>query len=305
MYTSCVYHAKISKVQKLDDDTIPPYLSMKVYDLRNMITMEPVISVPVQTDAGLLNIGFYQAFDAEHGVLRWTHETSPRQVLGDDRACIRVATLLGGTQSQVISFNPDIVYSSRFYEEASDINRIISPAEYTDLHYLATLCSRNKLVVAPPNKLASVTAPALTLDRDGVLAVYVGRAACGVDTSRDILMFRPTSTREEEDVDVPIITQLLEPILAARKADGTIIFEAYGQTHRKLSHPDEVLMLCIDLSSSMLGRCGFPDIRRNEDADASVQRTNQAMAENAQFHLPEPDDLKGLPLLRLLKVDTI
>jgi hypothetical protein len=40
-----------------------PYINMKVYDLRNLITMEPVLSIPIQTDAGLLNVDFQKAFE--------------------------------------------------------------------------------------------------------------------------------------------------------------------------------------------------------------------------------------------------
>lgn len=279
---------------------------MKVYDTRNMITMEPVISVPVQTDAGLLNMGFHNAFKENHGLLGWRNEVGPRKLRQDDRAWSRLAVLSGGSRSQVIMFDPDKVHSSLFYADADDVNKIISPAEYTDLYYLATLCSRNQLVVAPPDKLASVTAPALTLDRDGFLAVYVGRAVCAVDPARDILMFRPTTTSEEEGVDVSIITQLLEPILAARNADGTIVFEAYGQPHRKLNRPDEILVLCVDLSISMDARCGFRDVEANEDDNTSLQRNvhariGQVMTENAQISLPGPDDLKGMHIQKILK----
>jgi len=58
-------------VAKIDDDLQLPYVGMRVYDLRDMITMEPVLSVPVQTKAGLLDLGFYRAFQ-QGGLLRWT-----------------------------------------------------------------------------------------------------------------------------------------------------------------------------------------------------------------------------------------
>lgn len=66
----------------------------------------------------------------------------------------------------------------------------------------------------------------LTLDRQGSLDVYVGREACGGDAGKDILIFRPAVG--EESVDASVITQLLEYILNRRNADGTNIFEAFG-----------------------------------------------------------------------------
>jgi hypothetical protein len=100
---------------------------MKVYDLRNMITMEPVMSDPVQTDAGLLNMGFYQAFKERHGLLGWKNEANPKQLLADDRVWSRLVILSGGTRSQVIRYNPDKVHSSSFYADDGDIDKIIAP----------------------------------------------------------------------------------------------------------------------------------------------------------------------------------
>jgi len=139
----------------------------------------------------------------------------------------------------------------------------------------------------------------LTLDRECSLAVYIGRAGC-TEAGRDILIFRPTSANEEETVDVTIITQVLEPILTQRKADGTAIFEAYGDQHRKVVAPDEIAVICIDLSQSMKERCGFVDVESNEDADARInrrpsanlQKSSVVMTENPAYHLPDSDELR-------------
>lgn len=274
---------------------------MPVFDLRNMITMDPVLSIPIQTWNGLVDLGFYRAFDKNEGVLAWIDDTdvikSPKCI----QAWGRVAILSGGIKSRVVAFNTDFVYSNSYYADGGDITKVIYPAEYTDLHYLATLCSQNQLAVTPPGKLASASPPALTLDRDGSLAVYIGRAGCGAGPDKDILLFRPTSTREEDAADVAIITQLLEPILTERTADGTIVFESYGHLHRKTVAPDEIIMFCVDSSSSMGSRCDFADVQINEDNDAlfdrntstSVTRTEIVSGENQAYHLPDTDELKG------------
>ncbi len=263
--------------------------------------MKPILSIPVQTKAGLVDLGFFQAFE-EGGLLRWPNHKDVVRSEIKDTVWSRAATVMGGMRSQVVVFNADTIRSSRRYVDGGDINKIISPAEYTDLHYLTNLCSRNNLMVIPPANLASTDPPVLTLDREGSLAVYVGREGCGVP-GRDILMFRPTSANQEEGVDVSIIEGLLEPILAERKADGTVVFEAYGDYCRTVLNPEEIIMLCVDLSRSMRNRCDFLDLQSNEDAhvrlppttnnrNTTVAASGNVAAENPAFDLPGPDDLK-------------
>jgi hypothetical protein len=61
--------AKNLKLSKLGDNAELPYVGMRVYDIRNMTTMSSVLSLPVQTKTGLVDLAFYQAFD-EGGLLR-------------------------------------------------------------------------------------------------------------------------------------------------------------------------------------------------------------------------------------------
>jgi hypothetical protein len=290
--------AKNLKVAKIDDDLQLPYVGMRVHDLRNMITMEPVLSVPVQTKAGLLDLGFFKAFQ-QGGLLRWTNDNDTTKAATLDTAWIRMAVLSGGTKARNVAFDFDAVNTNTRYTDRGDVTTVISQAELSELSYLAGLCARNQLSVVPPSALPSATAPVLTLDREGSLAVYIGRADCA-EAGRDILIFRPTIIREEENADVSIVTQILEPILTQRKADGTAVFEAYGDQHRKVVAPDEIAVICIDLSQSMTQRCGFVDVESNEDADAQINRRSNAnpqkpsivMTENPAYHLPDSDELK-------------
>lgn len=125
-----------------------------------------------------------------------------------------------------------------------------------DVNHLAVLCSRNDLTVVSPRRLASASAPSLTLDRDGLGAVYVGRQPCG-NPGQDFLIFRPTRGGEMA-IDLAIVAQLLSPILALREADGSAILDAIGDlTERKLEIPEEILMICVDCSASMAIRRDF------------------------------------------------
>jgi hypothetical protein len=106
-------------------------------------------------------------------------------------------------------------------------------------------------------------------------------------------MFRPTSSVIEEAVDVSIITQLLIPILERRNADGTAIFESFGDHTRQVKDPDEIVMLCVDASASMDDRCGFIDVEENEDGidedddesmdDVESDKFSDSEAENPSF----------------------
>lgn len=260
--------AKNLRASPSSSDVSLPYLAMRVHDLRNCITMLPLRGIPVQSNIGIVDAGLYDAF-SEDGVLDWTNGENTEKALSLDRELLRAATLAGGTRAKVVVFNPDaIAFAARYLDD--NIDSVIMQAEFTDLQYLATMCSNNQLSVVPPADLPSASPPVLTLDREGFLAVYVGREGCSGAPGRDILMFKPLVG--EEAVDVSIITQLLVPILERRKTNGTAIFEAYGSHHRQIKNPDEAVVLCVDLSTSMDSRCGFVDIEESEDAEASVNR---------------------------------
>ncbi|ORX96291.1 hypothetical protein BCR34DRAFT_619726 [Clohesyomyces aquaticus] len=290
-------HLKVSGQKK---EGLPYVDSMKVYDLRNLITMEPV-ATPVQTQSGLVDRGFYNAFKADGIFSRTNDEVSV--ISAFDSRLQRVALLSGGVKPQVTVFDVDAITTISRYADKGDAGRLIAASELSDLQYLATLCSRNKLGVLHPSTLPSAEPPVLTLDRNGLLAVYVGRQACG-EAGRDINLFRPTSANVEESVDVSIITQLIIPILERRQADGTAVFEAFGDQHRRLRDPDEIIMLAVDCSASMNGRCGFIDVEENEDAfddlgldedsdDATDDTTSEAeLHEDPAVERPALDELK-------------
>jgi hypothetical protein len=154
-----------------------PYLSsFKVLDLKCSETMETIM-YPVQTSAGLLEAGFYNA--ARYGgVLNWgngKHSLSAQPLSARTK---RVALLSGGVIPEVTIFDLDSLNSLSNYPDGGNVERVITRLEMSDLHHLAVLCGRNLLSVVPPSSLASSEAPALTLDRNGLLAVYTGRAAC-------------------------------------------------------------------------------------------------------------------------------
>jgi hypothetical protein len=80
---------------------------MKVYDLRDLITMEPVWSIPVQTNVDLLDVGFHKALNKV--------VFSPGQMI--DNTWRRIAILSGGTKAQVVVFDQDAIISSSRYPD--------------------------------------------------------------------------------------------------------------------------------------------------------------------------------------------
>jgi hypothetical protein len=205
-----------------------------------------------------------------------------------DERTRRVSLLCGGLISQITALDLNILNSIAGYAKKGDVDSLIPPRELSDLNHLSALCSRNELSVLAPSTLPSAEAPALTLDRDGLLAVYVGRAPCA-QPGKDISIFRPTKGGEET-IDVAIITQLLVPILEKREAEGTAIFDAFGDGfQRKFKTPDEIVMVCVDCSSSMSENTDFMEIRDEdsededhaEDSDDSMDMGDQPQQGNA------------------------
>jgi len=166
-----------AKHLELAGDARLPYLSsFNVLDLKCSETMETIIN-PVQTPAGLLEEGFYDA--ARYGgILNWGAGEQSLSAGPLGARTKRIALLSGGITPEVTIFDLDSLGSFSIYPDGGAIENVITPLEMSDLHHLAVLCGRNRLSVVAPASLASSEAPALTLDRNGLLAVYAGRASC-------------------------------------------------------------------------------------------------------------------------------
>ncbi|OCL07298.1 hypothetical protein AOQ84DRAFT_342003 [Glonium stellatum] len=290
--------AKHLKISARDQDGSPYMKSMKVLDLRNTFTMEPIAS-PIQTTDGLVEEGYYEALQ-DSGILNWTDGVKLTPSLAIDARTKRTVLLCGGVIPQVTIFDMDSLDSMTRYVDGGDVDRVIISKELTDTQHLAALCSRNKLGVLPPSTLPSAEHPALTLDREGLLAVYVGRPACAAP-GKDIAIFRPTRGGEEH-VDVSIITQLLIPILERRNADGTAIFDAFGDQNRQLKDPDEIIMLCVDCSGSMREPSDFLEML-DEESPASSDIDEYPIEDevNGSMSVDDNESTAGLMTLDELK----
>jgi hypothetical protein len=124
--------SKNFKVTDLNQDMELPYVGMEIYDLRNVITMDTVLSVPVQTKAGLLNSSFHKAFK-NGGFLTWTNGNNTTKVSMFDSAWSRVAILLGGTKARIVCLNFNVINTKTRYVDRGEIYSMISPAEYSQL----------------------------------------------------------------------------------------------------------------------------------------------------------------------------
>jgi len=195
---------------------------------------------------------------------------------------------------ETIFFDLDALHTAYRYTDAGDLDKVIARQELSDVYHLSALCERNKFAVLPPSALPSSQAPALTLDRDGLLAVFTGRQGCA-PPSQDIAIFRPTRGGEHL-VDVSIITQLLEPIMKGREADGTSVLDSFGGSQtRKFGVPDEILMLCVDCSASMGGKSDFIDITDSYETEVapSINATQETSTGENASPAVSLDQIKG------------
>lgn len=195
---------KARTLQIQDDKQLPYSSSLKVLDLRSTFTMESMLN-PVQTPFGLVEAGYYEALQ-QGGILSWKTGEEPLAVLELDERTRRVSLLSGGRVSEVTLLDLNILDTTTGYELNGDVDGVIPLREMSDLQHLSALCSRHGLSVLPPSRLSSAQAPVLTLDREGLLAVYVGRAPCSAP-GKDINIFRPMRNGEQT-IDVAIVEQV-------------------------------------------------------------------------------------------------
>jgi hypothetical protein len=156
-----------------DDKSVPLLSSLSTLDLRNFETLEPV-SIPSMTSIGLVDEGYFNAY-REGGILSWTNGRQPLRAEELDPRVRRIVLLSGGMASEVTAFDTDSL-SSDWNEEFTECGEEITGARgMSDLRYLAAMSEQSRFAVLRPSSLRLSNPPALSLDRDCLLTVYVGR----------------------------------------------------------------------------------------------------------------------------------
>ncbi|KAK7973177.1 hypothetical protein PG988_007311 [Apiospora saccharicola] len=220
-----------------DDNTILPYAqSFRGQDLRDYMTGEAIMYA-ISTTQGPMEASLFNCFK-KGGLLADSNSEIYVEAAGVNPELTRVALLNAGMA-------PEVVVLSR----PQTVEAVLELGEVRDLTQLSELCARNKLAVHMPRQLASSIAPCLTFDRQAHLAVYAGEQPCGTPGHSSILA-RPL--HGDETIDVAVIEQLIAPLLKTYQDDVTAAFDQYGgAVVKRLLAPDEVLMLCVDVSNSM------------------------------------------------------
>ncbi|EPS39856.1 hypothetical protein H072_6232 [Dactylellina haptotyla CBS 200.50] len=159
----------------------------------------------------------------------------------------------------------------------------------TDLAHLSTVCFSNDLSVLQPTDLAGVVQPpCITWNSDGMLAVFIGHAACALP-GQDLDIWLPL-TGQILTIDPSIFTQTLQPILEARNRDGTTVFEESGPpAGRKETDPSELIMFVVDCSRSMERSSEF--LISNEDNQPAQQREEEPTIDSIVRSLDVSDRL--------------
>jgi hypothetical protein len=285
-----------AKQAKLVEGEKLPYVeAYKTLDLRDAITNE-IMEFPVQTDFGLVEKAYADAY-CEEGTLGSLKSQFVMEPVPVNSRFRRIAALSGGQNSELSYYDLDSLHLLVKKTSTSEDRKVVTQA-FSDLRYLASLCERTGLTVVEPSKLRSSKSPVLTLDRDGLIAVYTGRPPCTAPPN-DTAMFRPTKGGEV-NVDVAIIAQLLEPILAAREQDGSLVFDLFGEgTKRKDQKPEEIIVFTVDCSRSMSDSSDFDEMidqetnSQPEDDETMVTSAGEGLiAELGTFVNPSFEDMK-------------
>ncbi len=168
---------KAQQVRRLSE--LPDYhQSFRTLDIRDIETLEPILH-PVQTAFGLSEQEYHNAH-LEGGILYRSGGRQRPASTTPPSGTMRMAIQYGGLKGEIVHFDLDNLNAHRRPEDIHDPGGDIGLYDLPNLFSLAALCEPNGLAVAAPAALPSSTAPALTLDRDGLMAVYVGRAPCAV-----------------------------------------------------------------------------------------------------------------------------
>ena len=89
------------------------------------------------------------------------------------------------------------------------------------------------------------------------------------------------------------------PILEKREADGTAIFDLFGSSRkRKAGTPDEIIMFCVDCSSSMKTSSDFEEINVEEssqdDPSEELWAVKDDDIESGTYFNATLDEMKGI-----------
>lgn len=224
-------------------------------DIRDCKTTEAVYC-PVQTSEGLVEESLFRAFQ-QGGVLADSHLQSYMTQTTLDAKLVRFAKLSGGVVTEVLTVS---IGQLKYSEDLPlEMHQLSEPG------HLAELCGRNKLAVYQPRQLDSAVAPCLTFDRKAHLAVYTGQQPCGIP-GKSSLAFRPQ--HGEETIDPPLIEQIINPILASYVADGTAVLDSVGGAEvKRMQDPTEILVFCVDSSTSMGDKTDFIDADEEDESE--------------------------------------
>ena len=123
-----------AKHLKLEESVRLPYISsLRVLDLRNTFTMEPIFSA-VQTPFGLVEAGYYEALQGG-GVLYWKSGEVPLTALPLDNRTNRLALLCGGMIHQVTAFDLNSLSSMPQYPDKGVVDPVTVSREYVSFYH--------------------------------------------------------------------------------------------------------------------------------------------------------------------------
>ncbi|KAF8464899.1 hypothetical protein BDZ91DRAFT_729114 [Kalaharituber pfeilii] len=272
------FHIAMELARNFHNPSATEYLqSLKYVEMADADTFQPLLH-PVATNIGVIEEAYYHQLT--EGFLKDSVDLRRRQPSEEELKMFRLVRRTGGTMTGIVVFESDALQLA-LNESAS--TAVTAPEKKTSIPRAFTynfkeLCQQSAtgpMAVIPPLNLRSrsLEAPALTLDGDGLLAVFTGRPPCA-PPDQDVSIFRPTRGGEIA-IDVSLVDQKLAPILQKRTVDGTIALDSLGEAEAKAQKsPEEVIVLCVDCSTSMDKPAGFEGVNEDDDSDIDTVQSD-------------------------------
>jgi len=273
------YLQKVSCVKfKRDQSGEFPFLEL--FDTKELlcpITQNPICNpVLLIGDGGIMETPLAKEFI--YGRLHLTHPKGPRSLADNDEisrqgAMLRAALYSGGRFAKIVIMTC-ISDDAAVYNDTTD--EILNPPDVDPKAFSQTLTDGPLRIIAPADLSAS-NIPCLTLDARGWVAVFLGYQPCGAPPAKFVstedttnlsnTFFCPTKGGDCV-VDTALVTQSLARLRDSASEDDTS--ESFSFAAVQTAPPSEIIMLCLDTSSSMDNPADFKDMQDEEDDESKL-----------------------------------
>ena len=179
------YYLALELAREFFNPSATEYIdAMKHVGLADAETFQP-LSEPITTNIGVIETAYFKALT--EGMLSGLAHVTKTNPTADELRILKLVQRTGGTMTDITVFESDLLQLAM--RDSPAISQIRPSTTVLancprELNYnfreLSQQSAMGTFAVVPPMNLRmrGVQAPALSLDRDGLMAVFVGRPAC-------------------------------------------------------------------------------------------------------------------------------